>query len=117
MPNVSASLSDEAYAIWQSWEGKKSPRISSLIVKGDIILLESEAKSLRIAHLQHLLSQVCLDLDIARGGVGDSLLDKEKEIIIQRVSVPARRHDPSVWVQRLQGVRSRELITPRASCY
>lgn len=68
MPNVSASLSDEAYAIWKAKEGKKSPWISELIVKGDMILLESEAKSLRIAHLQHLLSRVCLDLDIARGG-------------------------------------------------
>ena len=55
MPNVSASLSDEAYAIWKAKEGKKSPWISELIVKGDLILLESEAKSLRIAHLQHLL--------------------------------------------------------------
>lgn len=70
MPNVSASLSDEAYAIWKAKEGKKSPWISSLIVKGDLIMMESEAKSLRIAHLQHLLSRVCLDLDISRGGSG-----------------------------------------------
>ncbi len=81
MPNVSASLSDEAYAIWQSWEGKKSPRISSLIVKGDVILLESEAKSLRIAHLQHLLSQVCLDLDIARGGSETHYWTKKKKLL------------------------------------
>ncbi len=81
MPNVSASLSDEAYAIWQAKEGKKSPWISSLIVKGDIILLESEAKSLRIAHLQHLLSQVCLDLDIARGGSETHYWTEKKKLL------------------------------------
>tara|TARA_Y100000114_G_scaffold153175_1_gene172677 strand:- start:483 stop:791 length:309 start_codon:yes stop_codon:yes gene_type:complete len=68
MPNVSASLTDEAYAIWERKEGKKSPWVSELIVKGDSIMLESQAKSLRIAHLQGLLSRIVLDLDIARGG-------------------------------------------------
>lgn len=68
MPNVSASLSDQAYAIWKTKEGKKSPWISELIVKGDLILMASEAKSLRIAHLQHLLSRIVLDLDLSRGG-------------------------------------------------
>ena len=81
MPNVSASLSDEAYTIWKAKEGKKSPWISELIVKGDLILLESEAKSLRIAHLQHLLSQVCLDLDIARGGSESHYWTKEKKLL------------------------------------
>lgn len=74
MPNVSASLSDDAYRIWTAKEGKKSPWISKLIVQGDLILMESEAKSLRIAHLQGLISKIVLDLDLARGGVG-ALLD------------------------------------------
>jgi len=81
MPNVSASLSDEAYAIWKAKEGKKSPWISELIVKGDIILMESEAKSLRIAHLQHLLSQIVLDLDLARGGDDDFYWTEKKKLL------------------------------------
>ena len=80
MPNVSASLSDEAYAIWKAKEGKKSPWISQLIVKGDVILLESEAKSLRIAHLQHLLSKIVLDLNLARGG-SEHYWTKDKRLL------------------------------------
>jgi hypothetical protein len=81
MPNVSASLSDAAYIIWKNKEGKRSPWVSELIVKGDAIMIESEAKSLRIGHLQNLLSQAVLQLDLARGGMSDENWTRHQKIL------------------------------------
>ena len=81
MPNVSASLSDPAYLIWKNKEGKRSPWVSELIVKGDAIMMESEAKSLKIGHLQNLISQAELQLDLSRGGMSYEMWTKQQKIL------------------------------------
>lgn len=69
MPNVSASLSDEAYAIWQAHEGKRSPWVSKLIEEGDQIMARKEALSVRVGYLMGLLSSMMTELRLAKQGV------------------------------------------------
>ena len=71
MPNVSASLSDEAYRLWTEHEGKKSPWISELIVKGDSIMKLNIAFRAKVGHLQALLAEAMQQLRSARQGLSD----------------------------------------------
>lgn len=69
MPNVSASLSDEAYAIWKDHEGKRSPWVSRLIVEGDQILKKNQALDVRVGYLMGLLSSAMTEIRLAKQGV------------------------------------------------
>lgn len=69
MPNVSASLSDEAYRIWTEHEGKKSPWISELIEKGDSIMRLNMGLRAKVGHLQSLLAEAMTQLRTSRQGL------------------------------------------------
>ena len=84
MPNVSASLSDEAYEIWRSHEGKRSPWVSKLIVEGALILARNGALDLRIGSLQAIISDLLLDLLIDRQGEKDNPLSPEQVLLWNR---------------------------------
>lgn len=81
MPNVSASLSDQAYEIWKAQEGKKSPWISSLIVEGVTILAKNQALDLRVGNLQALVAELLLDLYVSRGGLEDQKWSEEQVLL------------------------------------
>jgi len=69
VPNVSASLSDEAYAIWKDHEGKRSPWVSKLIVEGDEIMQKKEALDVRVGYLLGLLSSAMTEIRLSKQGV------------------------------------------------
>ncbi len=69
VPNVSASLSDEAYAIWQAHEGKRSPWVSKLIEEGDSIMKKAESLDVRVGYLMGLLSSLMTEVRLANQGL------------------------------------------------
>lgn len=77
MPNVSASLSEEAYRIWQEHDGKKSPWISELIMQGDGIMRLNEAFRAKVGHLQALLAEALMQLYSMRQGLSDEEWQRE----------------------------------------
>lgn len=68
MPNVSASLSDEAYEAWKAYPGKKSPWISELITESGTLVMKNEALNTRVGYLQGVISSMLTQLYLARGG-------------------------------------------------
>ena len=71
MPNVSASLSDEAYRVWMAHQGKKSPWVSKLIIEGETILAKNEALEIRVGYLMGLLSSMMTELKLSKQGVNE----------------------------------------------
>lgn len=69
MPNISASISDEAYQIWREYPGKKSPWINDLILEGDDLFRRWKALDLRCGYLQGIISSLMMELFVARGGL------------------------------------------------
>jgi len=71
VPNVSASLSDEAYRVWMAHQGKKSPWVSKLIIEGETILAKNEALEIRVGYLMGLLSSMMTELKLSKQGVNE----------------------------------------------
>ncbi|AXH78437.1 MAG: hypothetical protein [Circular genetic element sp.] len=65
---ISATLSEEAANIYNSWEKqKKSQIISEMIIANDTVMKVNEARAKRIGFLQQLLSRCCVALHITHG--------------------------------------------------
>ena len=78
MPNISASLSDEAYAIFRDYPGKKSPWINDLILEGDDLFRKWKALDNRVGYLQGVISIIMTDLFLSRQGVEGHPLSLEQ---------------------------------------
>jgi len=54
---ISATLSPEAAAVWQEWpKGQRSRTLSILIAESATLLVEKQALSRRVGHLQGILA-------------------------------------------------------------
>jgi hypothetical protein len=78
VPNISASLSDEAYAIFRDYPGKKSPWINDLILEGDDLFRKWKALDHRCGYLQGIIAELMMDLFISRQGLEDDSLTQER---------------------------------------
>jgi len=60
---ISATLSPEAAAVWQEWpKGSRSSTLSVLIAESATLLVEKQALSRRVGHLQGILASYRMNL-------------------------------------------------------
>jgi len=65
---ISATLSEEAAQIYNSWEKqKKSARISEMIIKEDINMKHIEALKKRVSSLETLVSRAMIKIHLKEG--------------------------------------------------
>jgi hypothetical protein len=85
MPNVSASLSDEAYIIWRDHQGNKSQWISDLVINNSTYPARVEALNRRIDVCFGLLAESFRHVNAFRGGSADDITDKHALLLQQKI--------------------------------
>jgi len=79
---ISATLSPEAAAVWQEWpKGSRSATLSILIAESATLLVEKQALSRRVGHLQGILASYRANLQ--RIGARDPPYDRLNKTIIE----------------------------------